>query len=195
MLDFICMGPVDLTGARRKRQNYKMKNSLSTVGLEPSTLRFKVWCSTDWASRTWWMLSISFKWPYYIHVLQIPMFTLLHMYQNDELERNLSCKCTVLCYILEYTYILQITKRRIDPVLAFNVRLPDLVECLAVFACWKQAKDLFDSLLFVQHLYIIFQYVTQNSTFTRQNTLYFIILVIIIMYTLVSGVHVCNKVI
>ena len=37
---------------------YKMKNSLYTVGLEPTTLRFKVWCSTDWASRAWWMLSI-----------------------------------------------------------------------------------------------------------------------------------------
>ena len=37
---------------------YKMKNSLSTVGLEPSTRRFQVWCSADWASRAWWMLSI-----------------------------------------------------------------------------------------------------------------------------------------
>ena len=25
MIDFICMGPVDLTGARRKRQNTKLK--------------------------------------------------------------------------------------------------------------------------------------------------------------------------
>ena len=40
----------------------------------------------------------------------------------------------------------------------------------------------------------IFQYVTQNSTFTRQNTLSFIILVRITMLTLVSGVHVCDKV-
>ena len=37
---------------------YKMKNFLSTVGLEPTTLRFKVWCSTYWASRAWWILSI-----------------------------------------------------------------------------------------------------------------------------------------
>ena len=36
----------------------KMKNALSTVGLEPTTLQFQVWCSTDWASRAWWMLSI-----------------------------------------------------------------------------------------------------------------------------------------
>ena len=41
----------------------------------------------------------------------------------------------------------------------------------------------------------IYQYVTQNSTFTRQNTLSFIILVLITMFTLVSGVHECNKVI
>ena len=73
--------------------------------------------------------------------------------------------------------------------LAFNVQIPDQVVCLAVFAF------LGVSLLFVQHLYIIFQYVTQNSTFTRQNTLSFVILVLIIMYTLVSGVHVYNKVI
>ena len=37
---------------------YKMKNSLSTVGLEPSTLRFQVWYSTYWASRAWWMLYV-----------------------------------------------------------------------------------------------------------------------------------------
>ena len=41
-------------------------------------------------------------------------------------------------------------------------------------------------------IYLV-QYVTQNSTFTRQNTLSLVILVLIII--LVSGVHVCNKVI
>ena len=92
-------------------------------------------------------------------------------------------------------YILQITKRRIGHVLAFNVQIPDQVKCLALFAYCKQAQDLCVSLLFRQHLYI-FQYVIiQNSTFTRQNTLSFIILVLIIMYTLVLGVHVCHKVI
>ena len=39
----------------------------------------------------------------------------------------------------------------------------------------------------------VFQYVIQNSTFTRQNTLHFIILEIIPMYTLVSDVHDCVK--
>ena len=61
--------------------------------------------------------------------------------------------------------------------------------------CMLKASTLVFFLLFVQHLYIIFQYVTQNSTFTRQNTLSLVILVLIIMFTLVSGVHVCNKVI
>ena len=46
------------------------------------------------------------------------------------------------------------------------------ISMLVVFTCWKQAHDLSVSLLFVQYLYI-FQYVTQNSTFTRQNTLSF----------------------
>ena len=32
----------------------------------------------------------------------------------------------------------------------------------------------------------------KNSSFTSQNTLYFIILVLIIMYRLESGIHVCN---
>ena len=77
-------------------------------------------------------------------------------------------------------YIVQITKRRISPVLAFNMQVPDQVECLAMFACWKQAQDLCVSFLFVQHFYI-FQYVTQNSRFTRKNTLSFIILLLIVM--------------
>ena len=39
MLYFICMGPVDLPGARRKRQNSNDK-FLPTVKLEPTTLIF-----------------------------------------------------------------------------------------------------------------------------------------------------------
>ena len=37
-----------------------------------------------------------------------------------------------------------------------------------------------------------FQYATQYSTYTRQNTLFFIILELKPMYTLVSVVHVCT---
>ena len=41
----------------------------------------------------------------------------------------------------------------------------------------------------------IFQYFRLNSTFSRQNTLHFIILELIPIYTLVSEVYVCIKVI
>ena len=57
-----------------------------------------------------------------------------YKYENDDADRNLSCKCTVLCYILEYFYIVQIVKRRISPVLAFNMQIPDQVECLVKVA-------------------------------------------------------------
>ena len=60
------------------------------------------------------------------------MYTFVHWYkfENDEVERILSCKCTDLCYILEYIYIGQIKKRRRSPVFAFNMQIPDQVECL-----------------------------------------------------------------
>ena len=58
-----------------------------------------------------------------------------YKYENDEVERNLSCKCTVLCNILEYIYNVQIAKRRISTVFAFNMQIPDRVECLVVIAC------------------------------------------------------------
>ena len=58
-----------------------------------------------------------------------------YKYENAEVERNLSCKFTVLCYILEYIYIVQIEKRRPSPVFAFNMQIRDQVECLVVIAC------------------------------------------------------------
>ena len=53
---------------------------------------------------------------------------------------------------MEYIYIVQIAKRPISPVLAFNMQISDQVECLVVVACWKQAQKLFVSLLFLQYL-------------------------------------------
>ena len=61
----------------------KMKNSLSIVGLEPSTLN---------AVRLNDLITFM-----YSQYQCLPCY----IYQNDEVERNLSCKCTVLCYILE----------------------------------------------------------------------------------------------
>ena len=46
MLDFICVGPVDLPGAHRKRLK-EIKQFLQTLRLEPSTLRFLALCSTN----------------------------------------------------------------------------------------------------------------------------------------------------
>ena len=59
-----------------------------------------------------------------------------YKYENEEVECYLSRKCTVLCYILEYIYmyIVQIAKRRISPLFAFNMQISDRVECLVVFA-------------------------------------------------------------
>ena len=44
------------------------------MGLEPTTLRFQVWCSTNWASRAWWMLSGNC----WIHTLWCTKVQLLH---------------------------------------------------------------------------------------------------------------------
>ena len=41
MLDFICMGAVDLPGARRKRQKYKMKNYCQQWDSNPQPSDFK----------------------------------------------------------------------------------------------------------------------------------------------------------
>ena len=59
-----------------------------------------------------------------------------YKYENDEVERNLCCKFTDLCYmyILEYIYIVLKAKRRISPMFAFNMQIPDQVEYLIVFA-------------------------------------------------------------
>ena len=45
-------------------------------------------------------------------------------FENDEVERILSCSCTVLYYILEYIYIGQIAKRSTSPMFAFNMQNP-----------------------------------------------------------------------
>ena len=85
------------------------------------------------------MKAVLLKWPLYKYVLPIQMYTCIHSYkfENNEVERVLSCKCTVLCYILEYSYIVQLGKRRTCPVFAFNMQIPDQVECFIVFCMLK----------------------------------------------------------
>ena len=83
--------------------------------------------------------------------------------------------------------------------IAFSMQIPDQVECLVVFHMSKVNTGLV-------HLFAIctiqiysnlqmqkyIQY-SRNSTFTRQNTLFSIILECMPMYTLIFEVHVCIK--
>ena len=59
ILDLIYMGPVDLPIAHRKQQKQNEK-FFTTVGLEPTTLRFLICCSTDCATRAL-MKAVLFK--------------------------------------------------------------------------------------------------------------------------------------
>ena len=75
MLDFICMGPVDLPGARRKRQNTKWKILCPQWDSNPQPFDSKSDAlPTELAGIG---ECYSFKSPYYIHVLPILMYTLL----------------------------------------------------------------------------------------------------------------------
>ena len=73
----------------------------------------------------------------------------------------LPCTCTVLSYILEYNYIVQIAKSRTSPALA-------QVECLLVFYTLKAHKTYTSFLLFVQYRYIPIckakQYILKSPT-------------------------------
>ena len=75
MLDFICMGPVDLTGAHRKRQNTKWKIPCPQWHSNPQPFDSKSDAlPTELAGLG---ECYPFKWPYYIHVLPILMHKLL----------------------------------------------------------------------------------------------------------------------
>ena len=173
MLDLICMGPVDLPGARRKRQNTKL-NILSNNGTRTHNLEI--------SSLTLYRLSypgfdescpikVTFKHEY---SSDTNVYIGINKFENEEVERIFSCTCTVLCYILEYIYIRQIAKRHTSPVLTFNTqnktkhstwsgRVFGLVLHVGsqhwwsvwyCFACWKQTQDLCVSLHFTQYRYI-----------------------------------------
>ena len=114
MLDFICMGRVDLPELveSNKIQNAKF---LPTVGLKPTSLRF-VACMM--------LYQLSFPGFNESFSIKVTFIHTCHWYklENDEVERILSCTCTVLCYIFEYIYIGQIAMRCTSPVFAFNMQ-------------------------------------------------------------------------
>ena len=114
-------------------QNEKL---LPRVGLEPTTLRFDVWCSANWSNGTWWEM-------YYSDDLYTSTYFRLqciHWYKfENEVERILSCKCTVLCYILEYIYTnIQIAKGRSQVLCLILPYKRDQHSLDLVFACWTQ---------------------------------------------------------
>ena len=76
MLYLICMGPVDLSGALLTPQNAIYEKFLLTESLEPATLIFLAWCSTDWATRAL-MKFVLLRGRFYKHVLPIPMYILV----------------------------------------------------------------------------------------------------------------------
>ena len=63
--------------------------------------------------------------------------TYWYKFENGEVERILYINFTVLCSILEYSYIVQIAKRRTRPVFAFNMQKQNQSNILPdpVFAC------------------------------------------------------------
>ena len=75
------------------------------------------------------------------------------IFENDDVERILSCGFTVLCYTLEYIYIVQIAKRRPSTVLAFNMQNTIKHSTWSGICTWKQTQDFSISLLFVQFSY------------------------------------------
>ena len=103
-----------------KATKCKMKNSCSQWDSNPKPWDLKSDALPAELSELRWKL-------YYLNDLYSYMYfryQFIHWYKfdNDEVERILSCKCTVLCYILEYCYIGQITKRLISPVFVFNMQ-------------------------------------------------------------------------
>ena len=103
MLDFICMGPVDLLGAHQKRQNTKWK-----ILAHSGTRTHK--------PEVWSMMLYRLSYPGLLKAVYFNdhisymyfQYQCIHCYkfEIDEAERILSWKWTVLCYILEYISIL-----------------------------------------------------------------------------------------
>ena len=117
MLDFICMAPVDLSGAHRKRKKQNEKFLLK-VGFEPTALRSDALLTelTGFGCKLYYLNNL--------HVYMYFLYQCIYWYkfENDGLKRILSFKCSVLCYVLENSYIVQIVKRRTNHVFAFNMQ-------------------------------------------------------------------------
>ena len=90
MLDFIYMGPVDLPWAHRKWQYTKWKKFLTTVGLEPTTLRFLAWCSTDCAIL---LKSVIYTYMYLLKHFGMTLFGQFRYNMCEFPSKNVTWKC------------------------------------------------------------------------------------------------------
>ena len=153
------------TTCQRRIESDRIQNEkfLSTVGLELTTLTFVAWCSTDLATLALMEL-VLLKWHYDTNV---------YIGISSRMERILYCGCTVFAFNTQNT-----TKHS--------------TWCDRVF--WSCFESKHRTCASLNYLSIIdtFPYVTQNSSCTRQNTLYFIMIIVelIPIYKLVSEVQV-----
>ena len=86
----------------------------------------------------------------------LPMLTVYFGINSRMRKKRAFCKCTILCYILEYIYIVQIEKRHTRTVLAFNMQnttKDSSVFYLIAYLHVERKQDLCVSLLFVQYRY------------------------------------------
>ena len=114
---------LDQSTCQERVESDKIQNEkfLTTVGREPTALRFEVGRSTIWSNRAWRKLYNCLK---NLYTYMYFRYQCIHWYkfENAEVERILSSKCTVLCYILDYTCIfnVQLAKRRTSSVLHYS---------------------------------------------------------------------------
>ena len=91
------------------------------------------------------------------------LYQCIHLYKFkiDEVVRILSfCKCSVLCYILEYSYIVQKGKGH---VFAFNMQTPDQVARMLGRVLHVESKHITCASLCYLHNIAVFNYVTQTT--------------------------------
>ena len=118
---------------------------LLTVGLEPTTLRFVAWYSTDWANRVLGK-AVLLKCPF-IHTCTSNTNVLYwYNFKNDEVQRILSGRCTVLCYIFEYACIyIPNSKKTHKPCVCYQLAKHDQLYSTGLSAVIRQKSHVLES--------------------------------------------------
>ena len=153
---------------------YKMKNSCPQwdSNPQPSDLKSDA-LPTELAG---FVECCPFKWTHYI---MYSRYQCIHYYKYENDKEQRICLVNVLFCVTYWNIYKCCTNSK------------ETHKYCACFQHTNTAKH-YLSLCFLYNIHI-FQYVTQNSTFTRQITHYLIILVLITRLTLVLWVHVCNN--